>query len=181
MGEEKTGKPQPSILTGMLGAQVFSLLVPCFLMWWTNAGALEVFSRQHWSMENLIALVFTAVILCSPGTLVLGLILNVILRRDYRLQGEALKRRVVTEGGIFGALLAYCNFPAYLGFIHVNSPLFLPILGLGGAMAGAWIGWRFYSKLEPPQPFWPRFSLGTLMLFVMAWAAIFFVYAPKEW
>lgn len=181
MNEQTSDRPKPSVLTGALGAQVFSLLVPCVLMWWTNAGALRVFSSQRWSVGNMIALVITAVILCSPGTLVLGLILVAIVRRRSETTGEQLKRRVVREGAIYGALLAFLNVPAYLGFIHVGNPGFIPILGVGGAMAGSWIGWRVYGKLEPPQPFWPRFSLGTLLLLVLGWAALFFLYAPKEW
>ena len=181
MNPEATGKPKPSLLTGALGAQVLSLFLPCLLMWWTNAGALRVFSSQRWSVGNLIALVITAVILCSTGTLVLGLILVAIVRRRPETTGEQLKRQVVRKGAIYGAVLAFFNVPAYLGFLHVGNPGFIPILGVGGAMAGAWIGWRVYGKLEPPQPFWPRFSLGTLVLIVVVWAALFFLYAPKEW
>lgn len=181
MKAEELLKSKPSLLTGALGAQVLSLFLPCLLMWWTNAGALRVFSREHWSIGNMIALIITAVILCGPGTLVLGLILVTILRRRHEETGEVLKRRLVREGLLFGAVLAFLNVPAYLGFLHVGDPSFLPILGVGGGMAGAWIGWRVYGKLEPPQPFWPRFSLGTLMFFVLAWATLFFAYAPEEW
>jgi len=181
VSNEPFERPKPWLLTGALGAQVFSLFVPCLLMWWTNAGALRVFSSARWSVGNMIALLITAVILCSTGTLVLGLILVAIVRRPSEVKGEQLKRRVVREGAIYGAVLAFFNIPAYLGFIHVGNPGFIPILGVGGAMAGAWIGWRVYGKLEPPQPFWPRFSLKTLIFFILGWAALFFIYAPKEW
>lgn len=179
MNEQTPEKPKPSIVTGALGAQVFSLFVPCMLIYWTNAGS--ILGSGKWDIGGLTFLVISAVILCSPGTLVLGVILVGMLPLETNEKGEALRRNLILSGAIIGGVLAFFNLPAYLGFIHVNGLKFLPILGLGGSMAGAWIGWRVFCRAAPPQPFLPRFSLGSLMLFVLAWATIFFLYAPGVW
>jgi hypothetical protein len=173
--------PTSAYVHGIRGAYVFSLLLPCLLLYWRAQGKF-LGEGPPWSLTAFGLLILTAVPLCTPGTTVLALILAVILRRQPQPEAEAERKPLTGFGALAGAALALLNLPAYLGLFHIQGdwPRMLGLLLVGGATAGAWIGYQVFRGYHRQYPFFPRWSLRTLMLIVIALGLLMWLYMPNN-
>ena len=173
--------PLSTYVYGILGAYVFSLLLPCLLLYWRAQGKF-LGEGPPWSPTAFALLILTAVVICTPGTTVLALILTVILRRKPQPEAEAERKPLIGFGALAGAGLAVLNAPAYLGLFHIHFdwPRMVGLVLVGGATAGAWIGYQVFRGYHRQYPFFPRWSLRTLMLIVIALGLLMWLYMPEK-
>jgi hypothetical protein len=181
----QTQAPAPRRHTGsaILGALLLCVIVPCFLIWWRNRGSLPLFSEREWSPSNLGFLLTTAVILLSPGTAILAVIALSLARKLVK-RDEDGRHTAILATGTLGSVLSFFNFPGYLGVVHLDDgdlPLLriLILYGVTGFICGAWIGWQAYREAHPKCPFFPRYSLGTLVLLALAVGVLIGVFLPR--
>ncbi len=143
--------------------------------------------HEEFSIGKLIGswiwLQVVATIGCGPGALILG---QVVYARvlGSASNAEATLRRNIVNGIFGGALLAFFNLPGYYApLVMVDDDYrlekLLLLFAVAGASSGAWIAWQAWRAVHPEENFWPRFSLGTLMIAVFAWGALLAVFAPK--
>jgi uncharacterized membrane protein YsdA (DUF1294 family) len=173
--------PLSAYVYGVLGAYVLSLFLPCLLLYWRAQGKF-LGEGPPWSPVAFGLLILTAVILCTPGTTVLALIVTVILRRKPQPEAEAERKPLLGLGASIGAGMAVLNFPAYLGVLHIHGdwPRMVGVVLVGGATAGAWIGYQVFRGYHRQYPFFPRWSLQTLMLIVITLGLLMWLYMPEK-
>jgi hypothetical protein len=185
-----------------LGAVALGVTLPTLLVCW-NCGRLGVtrFTDDYGVpyeptcsqiLDRCVGLEVIATVACGPGALILTAFLYANLKRGAG-EAETRLREVVERGMFLGACLAFLNLPAYgcVALLPETSRL-LPetsrfLLGLkvmalfavAGASAGAWIGWQAWRATHTKEPFWPRYSLLTLIVVVVAWGALMGLFAPK--
>jgi hypothetical protein len=166
-----------------LGGAILSLLLPCLLVT-IHAGVdkfslLEVLNGRKAppndyfvdALEFFTMVFVGAAIFCGPGGLVLTLILFAWLRKY--CEGKRTEADFIRIAAIAGAFLALLNIPAYAVAGLVATYLHVLVLFLvSGASGGAWIGWQVYRSHHPNSPILPRYSLGMLMAFTVAWGAL---------
>jgi len=128
----------------------------------------------------IILLIITVPIFVGPGLLILARVLLGTLRRkcDSGIKDEGLHRLLV-NGAISGALLAFLNFPGYVGYLHLARDPH-PILRLAvifivtGALCGVWIAWQAFKERNPDRGFIPSMGVWALVssmivLFTLLW------------
>lgn len=179
-----------------LGALVIGVTLPTVLVWW-NCGGLplrrmqkdpptQTGNVQTWIevSEDLAILELIATFFCGPGAVILSLVVFALTRRVTRNESSTLQTVILYGMGV-GAGLAFSNVPGYFAgeFMHGETSTVGLKLGLlflvAGASSGAWIAWQAYRAEHAEARFWPRFSLRTLTLAVIAWGALLGVFAPK--
>ena len=179
-------------LWALIGAVVIGVTLPTILVCWNcgQRGPLNGLSEVPWLNRpwqdvaaDWVGLQVVATIFCGPGAVILGLLLYSSCKKRCVSESKTLRETIV-YGMWVGGLAAFLNFPGYFsgGLIRGNGRvLFLvPLLfAVAGASCGAWIGWQAWRALHPEERFWPRFSLGTLMIAVFAWGLLLAVFAPK--
>jgi hypothetical protein len=185
-------------LWALIGAVVLGVTLPTILVCWTGGRegpwafdfgpgappAPPANADIDWSrlIMDWIGTQVVATIGCGPGAIVLGLWLFAggKMRATH---DTATLHSTVKYGIITGCVLAFLNLPGYLANVLIREGALykVPLLfAVAGASSGAWIAWQAWRAVHPEERnFWPRFSLGTLMVFVIGWGALMAVFAPK--
>ena len=117
----------------------------------------------------------------ATGAFLLGLWLFYDLVRRWEWLNS---RPPLLAGAMLGVVLAFMNLPGYLAYellkgdfrIHRLIALFL----VAGSTSGAWIAWQAYRTKKPEVPFWPQYSIRSLLLLIIAWGALLALFAPKR-
>jgi hypothetical protein len=171
----------------LAGALVLCVLVPCVLTWCRTQGApFGTFDSgppaPGWSPLQLVALLFCTFFLCGPGALLLAYLMLLRLRRFAGL-GESAERPAITHGALWGTLIGFLDFPGYLALsFFAKDPYGLlrvaVLFAVTGATCGAWVAWQAYRERHPERGFFPRFSLRTLVVGVLAWGVLLGLFFP---
>lgn len=140
------------------------------------------------SWEKLIidwtGLQAAALMFCGPGAAILAWWLFLAAEKASHPDEGASAQKIIKREMIFGAIAAFVNLPGlgaglilpYDRLVWVRLPLLFIV---AGASSGAWIGWQAWRSAHPEERLIPRFSLGTLLLVLVAWGALLAVFAPK--
>lgn len=184
----------PNVAWALMGALFLGVVVPCTLTWWHlgRGGLLFMLDDPSepkptdvgWLVEELVMLYLFAGMFCSPGALILGAFLfRTIEKHPYTLGGKSKAALII--GTLMGAAIAFMNLPGYMAIGFFKDKLDpAPWLRLAalflvtGATCGAWIAWQAYREKNPAEPFFPRYSLRTLMLLVFAWGFLAALFMP---
>lgn len=80
--------------------------------------------------------------------------------------------------------LSFFNVPGYLAieFFRADpySPFnFLALFAVTGFTCGIWIGWQAWMEENPSAGAIPRFSLRTLVLFMIGWGVLLALFMPR--
>ncbi|HYF50669.1 MAG TPA: hypothetical protein VEJ63_14750, partial [Planctomycetota bacterium] len=127
-------------------------------------------------LDECAGLEIIATIFCGPGALIIGFLLYTFLKG---FEASVVRERILCSMWV-GALLAFFNFPGYLALAFVDLSRVVALFLVAGASSGAWLAWQAYRSQNPGAPIFPRFSLGTLMLIVLAWGALLLIFAPQR-
>jgi hypothetical protein len=166
----------------MLGALVFNFVIPAALHGFQHRNDPPSYSRVTISLPTLEGI---APLFSIPVGLILGFVIFQLSKRRMN-QENATATDLSTYGVRLGLMLTYLNFPAYFWILNPekNTPfrssleIFL-MLGSTGALSGAWIAWQAWRSVHEEERFWPRFSLRTLVIVMIAWGAVLAAFAPK--
>lgn len=179
---------------GLAGSIVLSVMLPTLLVCFSQ-GAKGVFIDPPRDPELILDKPWQvvasqwfntelgAVLFCGPGAAVLGFLL---FRMCASGAEQPIARLIQCVGlGMFAGIFTnMLNLPCFVFAASMrNQERFVLKLALlylvFGSMSGAWIGWQAWRATHPEERFWPRYSLGMLMIAVMAWGALLAVFAPR--
>jgi hypothetical protein len=174
-----------------VGVLAVGVTVPCVLTWLHNYGGLfppshaaDSVSPRLWNVVDLLLLEGIALIGCGPGAVLLTLVLFHLMRKSRYLE-RATERDAMVLGAGAGAVMAFLNFPGYLSGVFYNdidSDVTLVriaiLFAITGATCGAWTAWQAYRARHPERKLFPRFSLGTLICWALAWGVLLTVFMP---
>ena len=192
-GAEKENEKRETRVSLLIGACVGSVLfgvsIPVALVSLScgrhgvtpfgSAGPIRPWSEV---LGNWVIIELMATLLCAPGAIVL----TNLLRSHCRdvLRRKKSPRAVHWSGMLTGSMLAFLNFPAYGAYTYIEDQSH-PLLKLAllfiiaGATSGIVVSWQAWREVNPDEGYWPRFSLGSLMIAVIAWGALLAVFAPE--
>lgn len=182
-----TTEQRPSGCAGVILAALIGVALPAILLaFHAGQNAFTYYSpssKASFFFSNLGNLLMLGGLYATPGALVLGGLLMRFL--SGRLHQKLVTRREhFWTGIILGALIAFLNLPCYLvAYLFPSSvnqvALILRVaclFAVTGATCGLCIAWQLWMAYHPDEK--PRFSLGTLLLCVLAFAAIVAVFLP---
>ncbi|MCZ7645465.1 MAG: hypothetical protein M5U26_09305 [Planctomycetota bacterium] len=185
-------------LSALLGALLLGVLLPCVLTYWHQGQGsiwkhvsmddtdLEL-TDGNWYPVELLGLAAIALVGCGPGALVLTAMLLGILRKSQDAEHEAKRRtdrEFLSVGAVWGACLAFGNFPGYLVGIFLDPdvwvfPRVVVLFAVTGASCGFWIAWQVFREAHPDRGILPPFGLGRLVLLVLGWGALLWLFQPS--
>jgi hypothetical protein len=151
-----------------IGAVLPSMLV-CMRIWYIG----------HHDIAEVMLL---AILGCGPGAMALSFVLFFVFMAN---SPRWTLKRARVMGAFWGAAASFTNIPGYLVISLMerdSSPIlrtFLLFL-VTGATCGSWVAANAWLVHRPRDPFWPRFSLRTLMILMLAWGTLMAVFRPAR-
>ena len=179
------------LLWGLGGGLVIAVLLPSLLVCFScgRSGPISPFLIKSYepipwdelfiSWVRLLVLAFAG---CGFGAVLLSLV--VFGNCEQQARNHTSLIRTVLYGAALGAFFAFFNLPGYvvIDVLRYQSHLLLKVVllfSVTGATSGAWIAWQAWRAAHSVEKLWPRFSLGVLMISVIAWGTLLAVFAPE--
>ena len=182
------------LLSAWAGALALGVLVPSVLTWMARSGTdypIELIDDgtttakwEYWNVDSLFQLMFMALAFCGPGIVIITLILYVGFRKGRSVQQDD-EGPAMRTGVICGAAISWLNFPALLVRIFLDQyPLatlrVIVLFLVTGATCGGWIAWQAYREAHPERRWFPRFTMGTLLVLTLSWGLLLMIFMPLE-
>ncbi|MEI6233977.1 MAG: hypothetical protein WCT04_13050 [Planctomycetota bacterium] len=176
-----TGKRQfLAVFGAVLGSIIMGAIMPSLLVILRLQGS-PLLKRETIYFLPLFVVV-SATIGCTPGAVVLSLLLFFRLEKH---SAQLTLRKLVIKGVQDGAIMAFFNLPGYLALVFFWEENFavarlVLLFIVAGSSCGMWVAWHVWSAWRPGERYWPRFSLGTLMIVVLLWGAAMLAFQPER-
>lgn len=178
-------------LMSCLGALVFGVVLPCFLVFLNAMNTPQMKQLgDEFNLTNhlppVVMLFFWGLLIAGPGIVVIALFLHRFFKASCALQPDLAPGKLLFDGMLTGASTGILNFPAWFAaamFDWNNSAVLLKFLLLfvvPGATYGAWIAWQAYRSHHPGEGLIPRYTLGSLLMAVFGWGILLAIYAPAR-
>ncbi|HYG77820.1 MAG TPA: hypothetical protein VEK08_22630 [Planctomycetota bacterium] len=181
--------------TALLGSVLIGVILPTFLVCWCSGakGVLNLIIKTKMNTKgkplpdlsldelagNWSGMLVQALILCGPIAIGLAnIVFDKCLERT-RKRSTPNQRYAV----LLGAAISIFNLPGW-GVVMYLPPDGLVLLRtfllfvVAGSSCGLWISWHAQRSVDSHKPYWPQFSLGTLLIMILSWGALMAIFAP---
>ncbi|MCW8132017.1 MAG: hypothetical protein KIS92_16845 [Planctomycetota bacterium] len=168
----------------IVGSIFIGALLPSLLVWVHRCGAPFRHDGEPWQLSQLVLLQVMAGLGCGLFSFFIAFFFKRKILRDY---GEQVELSVLERGAArLGAIVGFLNLPGYYaGFFFPSGWLSIVrifvLFVVTGVTCGLWIGWQAYRMYHPKEGIWPRFSLRTMMVLVLAWGLLLALFSPEPW